>query len=443
MGFTLTITEPTTAGRFAQVHLTDGIKSAALKFEQAADLLRMYRVGTPASEVVLDVLLLGITAFGLDRLVPRNDADDAWTREIHITLPVSDVLLWEQVRETAERCLTFISGDAWQLDFVARSEKLVLPAVSTNFPVAQVVSLYSGGLDSFIGAINYLAANPTNAMILIGHRDYRGVRGVLSDQAGTYNELKQAYPDRAYLRQAVVGCVPATENTLRSRSFLFLCMGLVAAHGLGDNVALLIPENGNIALNAPLTPSRTGSCSTRTVHPNFLAYFRQMLTGLGIQNPVENPLGLETKGECVSGCLNQALLRSAYRFTNSCAKRSHRSTWLNKQAMHCGRCMPCIYRRASLHAIGADTETYGRDICTGEVDPQATLVYTNDFRACLSLLRSNPSERQVARALLTSGHLDLSNLATYAAVFRRALGEVRSLLTAKGTPAIKSAAGIP
>jgi hypothetical protein len=77
MGFTLTITAPTTAGRFAQVHLTDGIKSASLKFERAADLLRMYRAGTPASEVVLDVLLLGITAFGLDSLVPRNDADAA------------------------------------------------------------------------------------------------------------------------------------------------------------------------------------------------------------------------------------------------------------------------------------------------------------------------------------------------------------------------------
>ncbi|HEX8326111.1 MAG TPA: Qat anti-phage system QueC-like protein QatC [Hymenobacter sp.] len=443
MGFTLTIAEPTTPGQFAQIRLTDGTKSAALKFEQAADLLRMYRVGTPTSELVLDVLLLGITAFGLDRFVPRSTAEDAWTRELQLTLPVSDVALWEQVREGAERCLTFISGDAWQLEFVPRTEKLVLPAVPSNFPVAQVVSLYSGGLDSFIGAINYLEANPTHAMILVGHRDYRGVRGVLSDQTETYDELSRAYPGRAYLRQAVIGCVPATENTLRSRSFLFLCMGLVAAHGSGDRTALMIPENGNIALNSPLTPSRTGSCSTRTVHPHFLTYFRRLLAGLGIQNPVENPLGLSTKGECVRDCLNQTLLRRAQGATNSCAKRSHRSTWLDKHASHCGRCMPCIYRRASLHTIGADTAAYGRDICIGDVDPQATLIYTNDFRACLSLLRSNPSQREIARALLTSGHLELSDLAAYAAVFRRALAEVRSLLAAKGTPAIKSAAGIP
>ncbi|MGI4741279.1 MAG: Qat anti-phage system QueC-like protein QatC [Janthinobacterium lividum] len=443
MEFTLALTEPTLPGSFAHVRLTNTAQSADLKFDQAEDLLRMYRPGTLQSELVLDLMLLGATAFALDRLVKRSAADDAWTRDIALELPVSDVALWQQAQDSVERCLTFLSGDEWQVRFVPRVQKLVLPGASNNNPVAQVVSLYSGGLDSFIGAIDYLAQHPGHAMVLVGHRDFRGVRGVMSDQDDTFAALEQEYPGRVHLRQAVVGCIPATENTLRSRSLLFLCMGLVAAHGQGDNIALMIPENGNIALNSPLTPARTGSCSTRTVHPQFLDYFRDILRGLGIRNEVQNPLGEKTKGECVRQCLNQPLLLRAHNHTNSCAKRSHRVTWLNRQASHCGRCMPCIYRRAALHTIGADTAVYGRDICQGEVDPLATAVYTNDFRACLALLQDNPSQRQVARSLLASGHLNLAKLQGYAAVFRQALQEVRALLAAKATAPIKHAAGIP
>lgn len=127
MGFSLVITAPTVPGQFAGVQLTDGGQAATLKFEQASDLLRMYRVGTPTSELVLDVLLLGVAAFGLDRFVPRGQAEDAWTRDLHLTLPVSDVARWDAVRDSVERCLTFISGDAWALEFVPRTQKLVLP----------------------------------------------------------------------------------------------------------------------------------------------------------------------------------------------------------------------------------------------------------------------------------------------------------------------------
>ena len=76
---------------------------------------------------------------------------------------------------------------------------------------------------------------------------------------------------------------------MRSRSLLYLALGLAAAAGFGAATPLIIPENGWISLNPPLTANRLGSCSTRTTHP----YFLEQLTGLwreaGLANPLVNP----------------------------------------------------------------------------------------------------------------------------------------------------------
>jgi hypothetical protein len=79
---------------------------------------------------------------------------------------------------------------------------------------------------------------------------------------------------------------------MRSRSLLYLALGLAAAAGFGGATPLIIPENGWISLNPPLTTNRLGSCSTRTTHP----YFLEQLTGLwrevGLINPLVNPYKL-------------------------------------------------------------------------------------------------------------------------------------------------------
>ena len=93
---------------------------------------------------------------------------------------------------------------------------------------------------------------------------------------------------------------------MRSRSLLYLALGLAAAAGFGVTTPLIIPENGWISLNPPLTTNRLGSLSTRTTHP----YFLEELTGLwqaaGIETPLVNPYNNLTKGEIVRRCGNRA-----------------------------------------------------------------------------------------------------------------------------------------
>ena len=104
---------------------------------------------------------------------------------------------------------------------------------------------------------------------------------------------------------------------------------MYVARSLGKQTPLLMPENGAIALNIPLTPARRGSCSTRTAHPFFLNTLREILGKLGIENPLCNPLELKTKGECVQQCLDQNVLHATAKESVSCAKRSHKRTWRN------------------------------------------------------------------------------------------------------------------
>jgi hypothetical protein len=106
---------------------------------------------------------------------------------------------------------------------------------------------------------------------------------------------------------------------------------------------LFVCENGLIALNPPLTPRRIGSHSTRTAHPHFLANVQDILSASGLPIIIANPYRHQTKGEMAKPHAAEANFRNLAATTISCGKWKRR----NQQ---CGRCVPCLIRRASLHA---------------------------------------------------------------------------------------------
>ena len=405
--------------------------------------------------VVLDLLFLASVVYGVDKLVSRKKTDDRWTRILELSLPVSDPGKWSTVINDLETCLTFLTGDVWNISFTEREDELYIPKQRKRPrrkvpPPAEgdTVCLFSGGLDSLVGAIDYLKANPSNNLFLVGHRDGAGPK---SDQDRLSGILKKHYPSQFDLLQLRAGHKllkggpkrPSSENTLRSRSFLFIALGMYVAHSIGKRTPLLMPENGAIALNMPLTPARRGSCSTRTAHPFLLNTLREILNKLGIENPLCNPLELKTKGECVQQCLDQEALRAAAKESVSCAKRSHKRTWKNKRSRECGKCLPCIYRRASLHKVGLDNGAdYGRDICEGDVNLARDKRLADDLRALLSFLRRDISEQKIACLLLANGNIKVARLHEYADIVVRSMNEVRNLLRDKGNDEIKQRAGL-
>ena len=441
MEFSTDISGVSTSNLFSPVHVFD--INSDKKFDLRFDTRTLLKIGRNPSEIALDLLLLGNIVYSLDRYVARKSAEDAWTRHFKVTIPVSDITNWQAAQTNLDRCLSFLTGDVWNIEFTQRTKNLLVTTqkdLSLPFNY-KAVSLFSGGLDSLVGIIDWLEENPSDSLLAIGHHDYR-ISGTRSDQTGTYSILQKYYGNRVFPVLPAIGANKGDETTLRSRSFLFVSLGIYATEQISNETPLLLPENGTMALNPPLTPSRLGSCSTRTVHPHFLALLGSILTTLGLNHRLINPLELKTKGEALANCKNQVVLREAIPFTTSCAKRGHKKTWARRSAKQCGRCIPCIYRRASLHHIGLDNEVYGNDVLQDEVDIKSRNKSAEDTRAYLSYLRRNLSKRELATLLLTNGKIDHSKLAEYADLIFRASQEVRTLIRDKALDDIKREAGL-
>ena len=409
------------------------------------------RCGMP-SENAADLLLMAATIYGVDKLIARNASDDAWTRDLKVRVPVADPARWSAARPAFESCVCFLTGDEWTFEFMPRKGSLARPSPKSrtaqrDLADIDAISLFSGGLDSLIGVIDWLEKSP-GKLLLLGHHD-GDVTGPLSDQRELSAPVASAYPGRVESLLVRVGVSPpGDEISFRSRSLLFLGLALHVAAAARPGIPVLIPENGNIALNVPLTPSRQGSCSTRTAHPHYLTLLREVLARLGIATEIRNPLQAKTKGECVTECRNQDLLKSIYARSVSCAKRGHKKNWVHRDARQCGRCMPCLYRRAALHAAAWDTEQYGADVCAGEVPLDDHVGQTKgpagaaDARAMLAFLHSRPSSREIGRRLAANGRIRVEEMPEAVAIVERAMDEIRALILDKAHPSVQRVAGI-
>lgn len=396
-----------------------------------ASLLKVSRL---VPDVAQDFLSIAACVYAADKALARSATADKWTREIAIEIPVEHVGTWSRVAHDLSETVSFLTGDTWTISFRKGEKRLIQKRARTRIVrtprlSASAVCLFSGGLDSYIGAIDWLSGKSTERLLLVGHYD-RHVAGPGKDQRELRATLAQAFPDRFALAQTQVGLATGGADTnFRSRSLLFIALGCYFAELLGPSAPILIPENGPIAINFPLTPARRGSCSTRTVHPYFIVSLNSILREVGITNPVVNPYALKTKGEMVTECRNQSLLRSTAEKTRSCAKLNHREYWTNKTARACGKCIPCLFRRASLFSSGLDVELYGdhvETISTGADLPA-------DLLAMLTFIRKQHSDREIAAELLGNGRLPLGDLYSYIDLVKRMRAEVLTWLRSKGS----------
>jgi len=408
----------------------------------AAALLKVSRA---VPDLTQDFLCIASCIYAADKALSRDGAEDKWTRHLAIEIPVEHVKTWAGVSNKLSDCVGFLTGDRWEISFRHGEKRLIQKKtrkrrIAFRRPVGKSVCLFSGGLDSFIGAVDWLTDNPGEQLLLVGHYD-RHVSGPGVDQRALQKACLKKFAGRFELAQTQVGLSSGGADTnFRSRSLLFIALGCYFAEILGEGTPVLIPENGPIALNFPLTPARRGSCSTRTVHPHFLAGLNHILKKVGIRNPVHNPYELKTKGEMVEDCRDKDFLSSTYALTRSCAKANHREQWINKKGpsgkapLGCGVCIPCLFRRASLHKRKLDQEIYGIPVESVDHlhgDGRA------DLLALIAFLRRNHSDREIAAGLLGNGTLPFDRLSSYVNLVKRMRIEVLTWLRAKGSPFIK------
>ena len=218
------------------------------------------------------------------------------------------------------------------------------------------------------------------------------------------------------------------ENSCRSRSLMFISIALIVASY--SNCDVIVPENGSVSLNYPLSASRRSSCSTRTTHPVFLKQLSDIIATLGFSSKIENPYVKMTKGEMVQECSDKDYLLQVVAKSNSCGKKSKKQFFNdNVAATHCGHCMPCMYRRAAL--IGEDDPTtYGNRLITLYNLKSCNINNTlpNDFFAMLEFLKKDLTREEIKKELRIAGMAGFDDLDEYVDLVVRTRAELGAMI---------------
>jgi len=409
------------------------------------------QVGPPPRPAI-DFLLFSAGVFVADKKVPRRLALDRWTRHFQMSVPVHDPTAWGTATPHLSEALAFLTGDRWDLGW--RHEPIELrPTTPVERRHVDAICLFSGGLDSLVGAINLLEEQPDSRILLVGHYDSSltpGVQRRLAAALSTHYGPQRVRLVQALLRPASTRprqqypLPPGRETTTRSRSIAFLGLGLAAAAAQSSETPLYVPENGFIAVNTPLNDTRLGSCSTRTTHPYFLDRLRQGLQAIGLTNAIINPYLLATKGELLAGCQNGELLTNLASLSVSCA-HPEQGRYEQTGYGNCGYCFPCLIRRSALNTIGLDDPSqYRRDVCSDASFLDGRSARGRDARAVFTALQATADPaRAGSLAPALSGPLRGQHAKDVVRVYRQGLEELRNLFLAKASVAVRGVAGLP
>ena len=419
-----------------------------LRYGMGAAIRSLAKLGVYPSEIGVDVLVLAAMVHATDTRVNRvQTSQDAWTRELGIGVPVSDPDRWTAARPIVEKMLRFLTGDHWTVAFRRRPEGLAdfvrRPVAGLHDHVFDRVALFSGGLDSLIGAIDRLEQGSFPLFISHGGEGAvsRPQRDLFMDIASAYSRGNRQ-PSRIRVGMTFgeeVAPGIGREDTTRGRSFLFIALAAMAGSGLVRQFSLDVPENGLIAINVPLDPVRLGSLSTRTTHPYYLHRWDELMAVVGIDGRIVNPYWDKTKGEMMEECSNPDLLRKTAAASLSCAHPSA-GRWDKSAAgrhAHCGHCVPCIIRQAAFErawgrgsdATGYRVEIHGNRLNTLAADGR-------QIRAFQYAVARLQDRADLARLFVhKSGPLleDLERLDGLAGVYLRGMKEVGALLRDVGT----------
>jgi hypothetical protein len=366
-----------------------------------------------------DFTTFALAVSAADQAAARSRSPDGWTRVMELSVALANPAPFQAVRTSLESMLRYLTGDFWTLSFLDGGE----PAPRSTAPVryeADCVSLLSGGIDSLVGGID-LSSRGARPLFVS-----QMAKGDSETQVHYANQLGGAQRHLQWNHNIRV--MHPTERSTRARSVVFFAFALLAAGELhaqsGETVQVYVPENGFISLNVPLNPGRAGSLSTKTTHPVFLARLQEVLAALGLPVLLGRPYAFKTKGELMAECADRGQLTRLVGRSTSCGRYGYYNY------THCGRCVPCLVRRASFLAAGLTdtTRTYhfsvlrsaGRNSGANDIGAVAAAV--------LRMERDGPRS-------LTAGQLSFAaptDRAAYEGVVVRGLQELGSLLRSQG-----------
>lgn len=420
-----------------QIYHTHPYDSSKHSLASRALLETIRGLGVYIDADAIDLVTIATAVTAADTFELRDKAANAWSRQMHLHIPVTDENMWVLLAEELSSILNFLTGDQWEFTFEKTTMRMPKPkrsdkakAKARSLKGLNSVCLFSGGLDSAVGAIDILNGKSKYKPLLVSHA-YRG-DGAKQEEIKTlltppFGELSYSISPHLLDRLR-----DKTDVTMRGRSFNFLAMAVLGISALrsanngSDISTIIVPENGYISINPPLTRRRIGSHSTRTTHPNFLNRLESLLKDAGFHVKFVNPYQFKTKGEMLAECADQKAIEKAIPLSVSCS-HWHRD---NKQ---CGHCVPCIIRRASVHHAGFTVDApYKTKKLKGLIKEKDT---RDDLQALSTAIIRQGKAKSYKSWLRQSGTIpdDITIREQLASTIERGLKEVDTFLKSEKT----------
>jgi hypothetical protein len=377
------------------------------------------RLGVMPSVRVWDFVSLSLAVAAADLTCLRARSADGWTRVIELDVHLHDPHPWITQRAELESAFRFLTGDFWTINPLPGGEAPPQSIVPLTHD-ADCVSLLSGGVDSLVGAIDLTTEGRRPIFVS------QVAKGDAETQSRYAWEL--GAKNRHFQWNHRIRLTHSSERSTRGRSIVFFAFAALAGSAVpttaGNPVEIFVPENGFISLNVPLNPGRFGSFSTKTTHPVFLAKIQAIWDAVGIPAVLRSPYRFVTKGELLANCSDQAALQRLVGDSTSCGRFGYYNY------THCGRCIPCLVRRASFIRAGLPDSTPRYRFDNLQVNGRKT--GANDIGAAAVAYLSSQSmgvQRLIGGAL---SFADKTTRPQYEAVIQRGLAELGALLQQHG-----------
>jgi Queuosine biosynthesis protein QueC len=349
------------------------------------------RMAQDVPPVLADLLELAVYVYCSDQFTSRGgdtmpDLGRKWRRAFRFQVPVRCPKVWTRsdVQDLLIETLGFLSDDDYAFEFTHRDpappglqHHLDFAGSADRGFVPDDVILFSGGLDSLVGAVESLIGRGRR-VALVSHQ---AAPIIISKQSRLVAALRERTEPFQLFHVPIgvnKGHEKAAEFTQRSRSFLFATLGLVVAQMFGrDNVWFY--ENGVVSVNLPIASHILGTRATRTTHPRVLAELGRLFSVV-LAKPitVENPYFWKTKSDLVCSLADYGCA-DLIAETLSCT-RVREAT---RRSRHCGVCSQCLDRRFGILGAGLGehepADAYVVDLFRGERRPGPDVVMAESY----------------------------------------------------------------
>ena len=263
---------------------------------------------------IVDLLEIASYIYAADRLVSRGKRDsvsnDNWSRSFEFNIPVRDYDFWTEnnVNTALSSALSFMTGDR-EFKFLFskyRIDPLVFGHHAQLFSEEYAtleetknteIILFSGGLDSLAGTIEYLNKNPINNVCLVSHIANNSTIHTLKICVDHLKSKYGATRIKHYKFEThFTHLTPSVEETQRTRMFLFSAIAFsISLYYKKDS--FIVFENGITSINFPKQSDVFNARASRTTHPKTIGLLKQLYSYLTSNFEIETPYNLMTKSD--------------------------------------------------------------------------------------------------------------------------------------------------